>query len=181
MTDPPQHNMSNTGGVRSLVSTDSQVFWSHAGIGKRKKTKAVAIPTPFLIACQSTHLTVTLVGKPEVTWKTRVNKYFIPTPLKPVEHDLTLVCCNCIRTGYGRFKYNMNQMRLSPLNSIVWVRCWKSECIPHDQRVSDTPMQLERVVLDTAARNWLRDLQCVRCIEQSWIKRKKKNIIGEEH
>ena len=60
----------------------------------------------------------------EGTWKTRWDpthcrlREFIPTPSrKPIGHDLTrhsLVCLNCIRTGYGRFNYNMNLMGLSP-------------------------------------------------------------------
>ena len=43
---------------------------------------------------------------------------FIHTPSsKPIGHNLarhSLVRLNCIRTGYGRFKSNMNQMGISP-------------------------------------------------------------------
>ena len=60
----------------------------------------------------------------EGAWKTRWDTIhcrlleFIHTPSsKPIGHDLTrhsLVRLNRIRTGYGRFKYNMSLMGLSP-------------------------------------------------------------------
>ena len=54
-------------------------------------------------------------GIGETRWDIR---NLIPTPSnKPVGHALTrhsLVRLNRIRTGYGRFKHNMNQMGLSP-------------------------------------------------------------------
>ena len=60
----------------------------------------------------------------EGTWETRWNttrcrlRTFIQTPSnKPIGHDLarySLVRLNRIRTGYGRFNANMNQMGLSP-------------------------------------------------------------------
>ena len=66
---------------------------------------------------------------------------------------------NRIRTGYGRFNANMNQMGLSPSASC--------ECGATDQTAqhiaSECPLHRckgDLVVLDTAARNWLHDLQC---------------------
>ena len=60
----------------------------------------------------------------EGTWATRWDttccrlRTFIQTPSnKPIGHDLarySFVRLNCIRTGYGRFNANMNQMGLSP-------------------------------------------------------------------
>ena len=62
--------------------------------------------------------------------------------------------------GYGRFKSNMNRMGLSPPASC--------ECGATDQTAqhiaSECPLHScdgDLVVLDTAARNWLHDLQCV--------------------
>ena len=81
---------------------------------------------------------------------------------KPIGHDLarySLVRLNRIRTGYGRFNANMNQMGLSPSASC--------ECGATDQTAqhiaSECPLHRckgDLVVLDTAARNWLHDLQC---------------------
>ena len=106
----------------------------------------------------------------EGTWGTRWDitrcrlKTFIHTPSnKPIGHDLarqSLVRLNRIRTGYGRFKSNMNRMGLSPSASC--------ECGVTDQTAqhiaSECPLHScdgDLVVLDTAARNWLHDLQCV--------------------
>ena len=106
----------------------------------------------------------------EWTWETRWDitrcrlKTFIHTPSnKPIGHDLarqSLVCLNRIRTGYGRFKSNMNRMGLSPSASC--------ECGATDKTAqhiaSECPLHScdgDLVVLDTAARNWLHDLQCV--------------------
>ena len=105
----------------------------------------------------------------EVTWETRWDttrcrlRTFIQTPSnKPIGHDLarySLVRLNRIRTGYGRFNANMNQMGLSPSTSC--------ECGARDQTAqhiaSECPLHRckgDLVVLDTAARNWLHDLQC---------------------
>ena len=75
------------------------------------------------------HLTSDAHGKTnrawaEGTWETRWDITrcrlitFIHTPSnKPIGHDLarhSLVPLNRIRTGYGRFKSNMNRMGLSP-------------------------------------------------------------------
>ena len=89
---------------------------------------------------------------------------FIHTPSnKPIGHDLARqspVRLNRIRTGYGRFKSNMNRMGLSSSASC--------ECGATDQTAqhiaSECPLHScdgDLVVLDTAARNWLHDLQCV--------------------
>ena len=105
----------------------------------------------------------------EGTWEMRWGttrcrlRTFIQTPSnKPIGHDLarySLVCLNRIRTGYGRFNANMNQMGLSPSASC--------ECGATDQTAQHiaSECRLHRckgdlVVLDTAARNWLHDLQC---------------------
>ena len=66
----------------------------------------------------------------EVTWETRWDttcgrlRTFIQTPSnKPIGHDLaqySLVRLNRIRTGYGRFNVNVNQMGLSPSASCEW-------------------------------------------------------------
>ena len=103
----------------------------------------------------------------EGTWETRWDttrcrlRTFIQTPSnKPIGHDLarySLVRLNSIRTGYGRFNVNMNQMGLSPSASC--------ECGATDQTAQHSECPLHRckgdlVVLDTAARNWLHDLQC---------------------
>ena len=91
-------------------------------------------------------------------------KTFIQTPSnKPIGHDLarhSLVRLNRIRTGYGRFNANTNQMGLSPSASC--------ECGATDQtaqHIASSECSLHRckgdmVVLDTAALNWLHDLQC---------------------
>ena len=104
----------------------------------------------------------------EGTWETRWDitrcrlRTFIHTPSnKPIGHDLvrqSLVRLNRIRTGYGRF--NMNRTGLSPSASC--------ECGATDQTAqhitSECPLHScdgDLVVLDTAASNWLHDLQCV--------------------
>ena len=106
----------------------------------------------------------------EGSWETRWDitrcrlRTFIHTPSnKPIGHDLarhSLVCLNRIRTGYGRFKSNMNRMGLSPSASC--------ECGATDHTAqhiaSECPLRScngDLVLLDTAARNWLHDLQCV--------------------
>ena len=104
-------------------------------------------------------------GNWEMRWDTTRCRLrtFIQTPSnKPIGHDLaqySLVCLNRIRTGYGRFNANMNQMGLSPSASC--------ECGATDQTAqhiaSECPLHRckeDLVVLDTAARNWLHDLQC---------------------
>ena len=105
----------------------------------------------------------------EGTWETRSDttrcrlRTFIQTPSdKSIGHDLarySLVRLDCIRTGYGRFNANMNQMGLSPPASC--------ECGATDQTAqhiaSECPLHRckgDLVVLDIAARNWLHDLQC---------------------
>ena len=105
-------------------------------------------------------------GTREMIWDiTRCRlKTFVHTPSNiPIGHDLTrqsLVRLNRIRTGYGRFKSNMNRMWLSPAASC--------ECGATDQTAqhiaSECPLHTcdgDLVVLDTAARNWLHDLECV--------------------
>ena len=80
---------------------------------------------------------------------------------KPIGHDLTrhsLVRLNPIRTGYGRFKSNMNQMGLSPSAS-----CEPSSKQTAQHISSECPLHScngDLVVLDTVARNWLHDVQC---------------------
>ena len=74
---------------------------------------------------------------------------------KPIGHDLarhSLVRLNRIRTGYGRFKSNMNRMGLLPSASCECgaanqtAQHIASECPPHS-------CNGDLVVLDTAARN----------------------------
>ena len=86
----------------------------------------------------------------EATWKTRWDTMYcrlreiIATPLrKHIGHDQTrhsLVRLNRVITAYGRFKYNMNQMGVSP-SVLCGVRRCKLDCSPHCQRVSSTQLQ----------------------------------------
>ena len=86
----------------------------------------------------------------EGTWKTRWDTTYcrlreiIATPLrKHIGHDLTrhsLVRLNRVITAYGRFKYNMNQMGLSPSVLCGVPRC-KPYRSPRRQRVSSTQLQ----------------------------------------
>ena len=105
----------------------------------------------------------------EGTWETRWDttrcrlRTFIQTPSnKHIRHDLarySLVRLNRIRTGYGRFNANMNQMGLSPSASC--------DCGATDETAqhiaSECPLRRckgDLVVLDLTARNWLHGLQC---------------------
>ena len=100
----------------------------------------------------------------EGTWEPRWNttgcrlRTFIQTPSNEPIGRYSLVRLNRIRTGYVRFNANMNQMGLSPSASC--------ECGATDQTAqhiaSECPLHRckgDLVVLDTAARNWLHDLQ----------------------
>ena len=72
----------------------------------------------------------------------------------------SLVHLNRVRTGNGRFKSNMNQMGLPP--SALCEFGAANQTAPHI--ASEYPLHScngDLVVLDTVARNWLRDLQCV--------------------
>ena len=123
----------------------------------------------------------------EGTWETRWDttrcrlRTFIQTPSnKPIGHDLarySLVRLIRIRTGYGRFNANMNQMGLSPSASC--------ECGVTDQTAqhiaSECPLHRckgDFVVLDTVARNWLHDLQCD-VQEQSFNQTQDEESLGE--
>ena len=75
------------------------------------------------------------------------------------DRSYSLVRPNRIRTGYDRFNANMNQMGLSPSASCA--------CGATDQtaqhNTSECPLHRckgDLVMLDTAARNWMHDLQC---------------------
>ena len=102
----------------------------------------------------------------EGTWEKRWDttrcrlREFIHTPNKPIGHNLarhSLVRLSRVRTGYGMFKSNMNRMGLSPSAS-----CECGDAIQTAQNiVSECPLHRNLVLLDTAACNWLRDLQCV--------------------
>ena len=133
------------------------------------KYRIIIYFTPFRRVAGDQLNTVVYVSSPSI-WETRWDitrcrlKTFIHTPSnKPIGHDLarqSLVRLNRIRTGYGRFKSNMNRMGLSPSASC--------ECGATDQTAqhiaSECPLHScdgDLVVLDTAARNWLHDLQCV--------------------
>ena len=133
---------------------------------KHTRTKAIANPPPFLRACKTTHQRRSRKDQQGVGRRDLGNEmghHTLPTPSnKPIWHDLArypLVRLNRIRTGYGRFNANMNQMGLSPSASC--------ECGATDQTAqhiaSECPLHRckgDLVVLDTAARNWLHDLQC---------------------
>ena len=108
----------------------------------------------------------------ERTWETRWEitlcrlREFIDTPSNThVEHNLTrhsLVRLNRIRTGYGRFKYNMNQMELSPSSSASCECALQASQTAHHM-AREYPLHCcdgDLVVLDIAAYNWLRDLHC---------------------
>ena len=133
--------------------------------------KAIAIPPPFLRACKTTHQRRSRKDQQGVGRRVLGNEMghhtlpinirtFIQTQSnKPIGHDLarhSLVRLNLIRSGYGRFNANMNQMGLSPSASC--------ECGATDQHIaSECPLHRckgDLVVLDTAARKWLHDLQC---------------------
>ena len=99
-----------------------------------------------------------LIGRPTLAegtlktrWETRLNvpiKIIHPYPIKQTYMTrsntilASLVRLNCIRTGYGRFNYNMNLMGLSPSASC---ECGAATCkpdrSPHRQRVSSTQLQ----------------------------------------
>ena len=148
---------------------------------KCNRTKAITIPPPFLRTSQ----TVPLNGRPhmacaEETWKMRCDtihcilRELIHTPSnKPICHDLTrqsLVRLDRVRTVYGRFKYSMNLMGLSP---------------SHQHRVS-AALQARRLTtlsstpfLRGLGPHWTRPhatawRHAVCRIEESSIKRKKK-------
>ena len=106
-------------------------------------------------------------GTRETTWnitRCRLRTFIHTQPSKPIGHDLarhSLVRLNRIRTGYGRFKFNLNRMGLSPSSS-------SCECDATDQTAqpiaSECPLHScdgDLVVLDTSACNWLHDLPCV--------------------
>ena len=125
-------------------------------------------------------------GQQSLPWRKDMHmletlREFIHTPSsKPIGHNIiaqhSLVCLNRVRTGYGRFKYNMNQMRLPPSAS-----CDCGAAVQTAQHIaSECPLHScnrDLVVLDTAAHNWLRDLPCV--VYNSSIKRRKKKQYKE--
>ena len=73
---------------------------------------------------------------------------------------LSLMRLNRVGTGYDRLNVNTNQMGLSPSAS-----CQCGAANQTEQHIaSECPLHScndDLVVLDTAARNWLRDMQCV--------------------
>ena len=102
-------------------------------------------------------------GSWETRWditRCRLREFIRTTSHKSIGHNLarhSLVRLNRVRTGYGRFKSNMNQMGPSPS-----ALC---ECGAANQTAqhitSECPLHScngDLVVLDTAARNWLHDL-----------------------
>ena len=94
---------------------------------------------------------------------------------KPIGHDLTrhsLVRLNRIRTGYGRFNYNMNLMGLSPSASCEYGTA--NQTAPHI--ASECPLQLRRGLGHIEhCRTQLASRPAVcRIEEESSIKRKKK-------